>query len=48
MKHLRFLELDGLDAHEYYDDEEISGRAKRFEKALDAIIQHYHPCGQLD
>ena len=48
VKHLRFLELEELDDCGYYDDEEKSGRAKRFEKALDQIIQHYHPCGQLD
>lgn len=45
VKHLRFMEL-GADG--YYKEEEMSGKAKRFEKALDKIIQYYHPCGQLD
>ena len=45
VKHLQFMEL-GADG--YYKEEEMSGKAKRFEKALDKIIQHYHPCGQLD
>lgn len=45
VKHLQFMEL-GSDG--YYKEEALSGRAKRFEKAMDQIIQHYHPCGQLD
>lgn len=45
VKRLEFAELssDG-----YYKEAEMSGKAKRFEKAMDRIIQHYHPCGQLD
>lgn len=45
VKHLRFMELE---SDGYYKEDSMSGHAKRFEKALDKIIQHYHPCGQLD
>lgn len=45
VKHLHFMEL-GADG--YYREEEMSGKAKRFEKEMDKIIQRYHPCGQLD
>lgn len=47
VKHLQFVELDDLNSHEYYSEEEMSGRAKRFERELDKIIQHYHPCSHL-
>ena len=45
VKHLQFMELESSG---YYKEEAMSGHAKRFEKAMDKIIQHYHPCGQLD
>jgi hypothetical protein len=45
MKYLRFMELG--DDH-YYAEEEKSGSAKRFEKAIDKIVQEYHPYAPLD
>lgn len=44
VKHLQFIELED---EGYYDDETMSARAKRFEKAMDQIIQQYNPYGQL-
>lgn len=45
VKRLRFVELDD---DVYYDDDEMSGRAKRFEKAVDQIVRRYHPIGELN